>query len=71
MWKYLNNRTVHFNGSQASEEDHPTTESESDSEDDTARINELLHAVEETITSAIDKLASLPGTPQLQKSSLS
>jgi hypothetical protein len=42
-WKYLNNRMVHFNGSQASEENHPeTSESESNSEDDTARVNELL-----------------------------
>jgi hypothetical protein len=71
MWKYLNNRTVHFNGSQASEEDHSTTESEDDSEDDTARVNELLQAVEEAVTSATEKLASLPGTPQLQESSLS
>jgi hypothetical protein len=43
MWKYLNNQTVHFHGSQASEEDHPkTSESESNSKDDTARVNELL-----------------------------
>jgi hypothetical protein len=42
-WKYLNHRTVHFNGSQASEEDHPeTSESENNSDDDTARVNELL-----------------------------
>jgi hypothetical protein len=41
-WKYLNNCTVHFNGSQASEEDHPISKSESDSEDNTARVNELL-----------------------------
>jgi hypothetical protein len=63
---------VHFNGSQASEEDHPeTSESESNSEDDTARVNKLLRSAEEAITSATDKLASLPGTPQLQESSLS
>src|SRR5437588_5410205 len=70
-WKYLNNRTVHFNGSQASEEDHSTPENESDSEDDTARVNKLLRAVEEAITSATDKLTSLPGTPRIQESSLS
>jgi hypothetical protein len=62
---------VHFNGSQASEGDHPeTSEGESDSEDDTARVNKLLRSVEEAITSATDKLASLPETPQLQESSL-
>jgi hypothetical protein len=69
-WKYLNNRTVHFNGSQTSEENNPETESESNSDDDTARVNELLQSAEEAITSATDKLASLPGTPQLQESSL-
>jgi hypothetical protein len=70
-WKYLNNRMVHFNGSQASESDHPETESKDNSEDDTARVNELLRSAEEAITSTTDKLASLPGTPQLQESSLS
>jgi hypothetical protein len=69
-WKYLNNRTVHFNGSQASEEDHSETEDESNSEDDTARVNELLRSAEEAITSTTDKLASLPGTPQIQESLL-
>jgi hypothetical protein len=66
MWKYLNNQTVHFNSSQASEEDHPeTSESENNSEGDTAKVNELLQSMERAITSAVDKLASLPGTPQL------
>jgi hypothetical protein len=42
-WKYLNNRTVHFNDSQTSEEEHPeTSESESNSEGDTAKVNKLL-----------------------------
>src|SRR5438270_1349444 len=66
MWKYLNNRTVHFNGSQASEESHSASESENDSENDTARVDELLRAAEEAITSATDKLTSLPGTPRMQ-----
>jgi hypothetical protein len=70
-WKYLNNRTVHFNGSQASEEEDPETSEESNSKSDTTKVNELLRSVEEAITSATDKLASLPGTPQLQESSLS
>jgi hypothetical protein len=42
-WKYLNNRTVHFNSSQASEEDHPeTSESKNNSENDTVKVNKLL-----------------------------
>jgi hypothetical protein len=71
MWKYLNNWMVHFNGSQASEEENPdTSESGSNLENDTAKVNELLRSVEKAITSATDKLASLPGTPQLQESLL-
>jgi hypothetical protein len=71
-WKYLNNRMVHFNGSQTSEEENPeTSESGSNSEDDTAKVNELLRSIEEAVTSAVDKLASLPSTPQPQTSSLS
>jgi hypothetical protein len=67
MWKYLNNQMVHFNGSQASEKDHPeTSESENNSEDDTTEVNKLLQSVERAITSAADKLASLPSTPQPQ-----
>jgi hypothetical protein len=68
-WRYLNNQMVHFNGSQTSEEYHSEIEGEDNSEDDTARVNELLRSTEEAITSATDKLASLPGTPQLQESS--
>jgi hypothetical protein len=72
MWKYLNNQTVHFNGSQASEEEHPeTSESENNSENDTVEVNKLLQSTERAITSAADKLASLPSTPQPQTSSLS
>jgi hypothetical protein len=71
MWKYLNNWTVHFNGSQTSEKDHPeTSKSENDSEDDTAEVNKLLQSVEKAITSAADKLASLPSTLQPQTSLL-
>jgi hypothetical protein len=56
---------VHFNGSSASEtEDPEASESkESRSENDTARVNKLLRSAEQAITSATDKLASLPGTP--------
>jgi hypothetical protein len=70
-WKYLNNQTVYFNGSQASEEEYPeTSESENDSESDTTKVNKLLQSTERAITSAADKLASLPSTPQLQESLL-
>jgi hypothetical protein len=66
MWKYLNNRTVHFNGSQASEEEYPeASKSENNSESDTTKVNKLLQSAEKAITSAMDKLASLPSTPQL------
>src|SRR5207302_3168229 len=51
--------------------DHSTPENESDSEDDTARVNELLRATEEAITSATDKFTSLLETPRIQESSLS
>jgi hypothetical protein len=71
MWKYLNNRTVHFNGSQASEEENSEiSDSEDNSEGNTAKVNKLLQSAEKAITSAADKLASLPGTPRLQESSL-
>jgi hypothetical protein len=43
MWKYLNNRTVHFNSSQTTEEEHSeNSDSENNSESDTAKVNELL-----------------------------
>jgi hypothetical protein len=46
MWKYLNNRTVHFNGSQASETEDPEVsegeEDKSKSENNTTKVNELL-----------------------------
>jgi hypothetical protein len=68
MWKYLNNRTVHFNGSQKTEEEHSEASgSEDNSENDTAKVNELLRSAEEAITSTTDKLISLPRTPQLQE----
>jgi hypothetical protein len=72
--KYLNHRMVHFNSSSAFETENPeaseSEEGNSKSEDDTAKVNKLLQSVEQAITSAIDKLASLPSTPQLQESLL-
>jgi hypothetical protein len=58
---------VHFNSSSASEtENLEASESEegnSELEDDTTKVNKLLQSVEQAITSAADKLASLPSTP--------
>jgi hypothetical protein len=47
MWKYLNNRTVHFNSSSASEaEDPEASGSENESENDTTKVDELLRSME-------------------------
>ena len=58
---------VYFNGSSASEIENPeaseSEEGNSKSEDDTTKVNKLLQSVEQAITSAADKLASLPSTP--------
>jgi hypothetical protein len=60
---------VYFNSSSTSEAEDPkaseSEESKSSLEDDTARVDELLQSAEQAITSAADKLASLPSTPQL------
>jgi len=65
-WTYLNNRTVHFHSTSASE----TPESPTD--DDTARVEQLLARAETTVTSAIQKLqtVSRPASPAIQASSL-
>ena len=52
-WVYLNNRTVHFHGTSASE----TPESPTDN--NTARVEEILERIETTISSAIQKLQML------------
>jgi len=61
-WVYLNNRTVHFHGTSASE----TPESPTD--DDTARVEELLERTETTVTTAIQKLqaSSRPTSPAIR-----
>jgi hypothetical protein len=65
---------IHFHSSEASETEDPeapeSEESQSRSEDDTAKVNELLQSMEQAITSTVDKLASLPSTLQLQESLL-
>ena len=67
-WVYLNNRTVHFNNSTA-------TATPVEEDDDTARVEELLHRSQTTVTSAIQKLqqpgpsgSSRPGTPSQPRS---
>ena len=84
-WKYLNNHTVHSNGSEASESNKEASEEE-DEEDgseeeednqnpsepgsDTAKVNELLLFAETSVTSALQKISSRPGTPAQQTSTL-
>ena len=61
-WKYLNHRTVHFNGSEASEAE-PQEESEegSSEENDTLQVDALLESTERSISSALQKV-TLPET---------
>jgi len=65
-WTYLNNRTVHFHGTSTSESP------ESPTDDDTARVEQLLERAETTVTSAIQKLqtVSRPASLAVQTSSL-
>src|SRR6266581_351125 len=65
-WTYLNNRTVHFHGTSTSK----TPESPTD--DDTARVEQLLERAETTVTSAIQKLqtVSQPTSLAIQASML-
>src|SRR6266581_1032497 len=62
LWTYLNNRTVHFHGTSASE----TPESPTD--DDTARVEALLERTETTVSSAIQKLQAIsrPASPAIR-----
>jgi len=52
-WVYLNNRTVHIHGTSASE----TPESPTD--DNTARVEEILERTETTVSSTIQKLQTI------------
>jgi len=52
-WTYLNNRTVHFHGTSTSK----TPESPTD--DDTARVEQLLERAKTTVTLAIQKLQTV------------
>src|SRR6266705_680925 len=62
IWTYLNNRTVHFHGTSASE-----TPAHSD-DDDTARVQEILESTETTVSTAIQKLreSSRPASPAIR-----
>jgi len=64
-WIYLNNRTVHFHGTSASE----TPDSPGD--DDTARVEEILERTETTVSSAIQKLQDIsrPASPAIRAGS--
>ena len=66
LWTYLNNRTVHFHGTSASESP------QSPADDDTAWVEQLLERAETTVTSAIQKLQTVSQTasPAVQTSSL-
>ena len=61
LWVYLNNRTVHFHGTSASE----TPASSED--DDTARVQEILESMETTVSTAIQKLREIsrPASPAI------
>jgi len=63
-WIYLNNRTVHFHSTSASE----TPESPTD--DNTARVKEILERTETTVASAIQKLQTISrsASPAVQAS---
>src|SRR6266581_6531197 len=64
-WVYLNNRTVHFHSTSASE----TPESPND--DDTARVEQILERTETTVSSAIQKLQAIsrPASPAIRAGS--
>jgi len=63
-WTYLNNRTVHFHGTSATE----TPDSPAD--DDTARVKEILERMDTIVSSAIQKLQAIsrPASPTVQTS---
>jgi len=63
-WTYLNNQTVHFHGTSASE----TPESPVD--DDTACVEEILERTYTIVSSAIQKLQTIsqPNSPAIQAS---
>jgi len=63
-WTYLNNRTVHFHGTSASETP------DSPANNDTARVEEILERTDMIVSSAIQKLQAIsqPASPATQAS---
>jgi len=74
QWKYQNNRTVHFNKTPTkgtnSEQSSDEASKKSSPDEDTAQVKDLLRQAETTVTSAIQKLSSRAGTPELTNSPL-
>ena len=85
VWHYFNNHKVHFNRSEASESNQEDSKDEEEEDDenkeednkdpselgsDTAKVNELLLSAETSVTSALQKISSRPGTPAQQTSAL-
>ena len=85
VWHYFNNHKVHFNGSEALEsnqedsedkDEEDRSEEEEDNQNpseprsDTAKVNKLLLSTETSVTSALQKISSRPGTPAQQMSTL-
>jgi len=72
QWKYRNNRTVHFNETPTKETNSELSESSNKSnlDEDTAQVKDLLRQAETTVMSAIQKLSSRAGTPDLTDSPL-
>ena len=72
QWKYCNNRTVHFNETLTEGTNSELSQSsrESNPDEDTAQVKDLLRWAETTVMSAIQKLSSQAGTPDLTDSPL-
>jgi len=72
QWKYCNHRTVHFNKTptEGTNSELNSKEEESEPDEDTAQVEDLLRQTETTVTLAIQKLVSCPGTPSPANSPL-
>ena len=80
-WNYLNNHMVHFNGLEPSESDKEASEGDKSEEEEdnqnpsepgsnTAKVDKLLRSAETSVTSALQKISSRPGTPAQETSAL-
>ena len=73
LWKYRNYRTVHFNETPTEGTNsalNSDKEEDSEPDEDTAQVEDLLRRAETTVTSAIQKLSSRPETPSPANSPL-